>query len=324
MLERILAQIKPVSNSNVIVGFETADDAGVYRLSDEIALVQTVDFFTPVVDDPFEYGAIAAANSLSDIYAMGAKPIFALSIIGFPEGEIDEAVMGEIVRGGSQTMSQAGLPVLGGHSVQDQEIKFGYCVTGTTHPDRVFRNSKAQEGDLLVLTKPLGTGIITTGVKFSKAPEDVVRTAIDLMLELNATAATCLDGLNPNAVTDVTGFGLVGHAFEMARASNCSFVFDVKKIPILEGVRQLCKRKCLPGGIMTNEHFVGEGANWEGVESPTKEIVLDPQTSGGLLVSLPKHRADEYLAALEQHGKSASIVGRVEAKDGAFIRFDTA
>lgn len=322
MLDRILAQIEPLENSNVMVGFETADDAGVYRLTDEIALVQTVDFFTPVVDDPFQYGAIAAANSLSDIYAMGAKPLFTLSVIGFPEGQIEEEVMGEIVRGGSEKMRDAGVPILGGHSVQDQEIKFGYCVTGIASPDRVFTNSRAREGDLLVLTKPLGTGIITTGVKFSKASETVVQSAVDLMLELNSTAASCLDDLQPHAVTDVTGFGLVGHAFEMARASKSTFVFEAQKIPVLSGVRELCERNCLPGGIMTNEHFVGKAADWSGVGSPTKEILLDPQTSGGLLVSIAEPDATRFLDALREKGRPGWVIGRVESKGSVFVRFE--
>ncbi|MGC8793912.1 MAG: selenide, water dikinase SelD, partial [Bryobacteraceae bacterium] len=233
-LDRVLAALPRVADENVLVGFDTADDAGVYRLTPECALVQTVDFFTPIVDDPFTFGAIAAANSLSDIYAMGARPLCALSIVAYPaKGDPEE--LREILRGGAEKMREAGCALLGGHSVADDEIKFGYAVTGTVHPARVITNSGAKPGDVLALTKPLGTGVIATALKRGTADPQQVAASIASMLELNREAAAALEDLQVHAMTDVTGFGLIGHAREMAVASGVTLEIEVEAVSLLPG-----------------------------------------------------------------------------------------
>lgn len=322
MLEEALANIQPIADPNVLVGFEKADDAGVYRLSEDLAVVQTVDFFTPVVDDPFVYGKIAAANALSDIYAMGAKPLFALSVVGFPSGTLENSILTEILQGGTSKMNEAQVPVIGGHSVQDQELKFGYCVTGSIRPAEVLTNAGARPGDALFLTKPLGTGIITTGIKFGKASPDVAAAAISVMEELNATAASVLSRVSVHAVTDVTGFGFVGHAFEMARASQVTFQLNAAAVPILKGTSALAGKGMLPKGIQTNERYVGTTVNWGGVGQAERQILLDPQTSGGLLVSVAADAKLELIQKWQSLGVRASEVGRVtELEGGTYLRF---
>lgn len=322
MLEEVLSGIQPIADPNVLVGFDKADDAGVYRLSDDLAMVQTVDFFTPVVDDPFVYGKIAAANALSDIYAMGAKPLFALSVVGFPSGLLETSVLAEILQGGTSKMNEAQVPVIGGHSVQDQELKFGYCVTGSIRPADVLTNAGARPGDVLFLTKPLGTGIITTGIKFGKTSTDVAEAAISVMEELNATAASVFSQFAVHAVTDVTGFGFVGHAFELARASKVTLQLNAAGVPILKGTAALARKGMLPGGIKTNARYVGTTVDWGSVGQTEQQILLDPQTSGGLLVSVA---ADAKLGLLQKWhslGVRASEVGRVtELEEGTYLRF---
>lgn len=322
MLERVLAKIEPYPDSNVLVGFDKADDAGVYRLNDEMALVQTVDFFTPVVDDPFIYGQVSAANALSDVYAMGGTPLFALGVLGFPEGTVDEEILADIVRGGTDKMKEASVPVIGGHSIQDAEMKFGYCVTGKVRPGDVVTNAGACPGDVLLLTKPLGIGIITTGVKFGKASPEQVQAAIQVMLELNHVAGGLLAPHGAHAATDITGFGLVGHSYEMARASEVTLVFQCDAIPNIDGAAELAEKGMLPGGIMTNEVYVGEAVSWEGVTELQKQIVLDPQTSGGLLISLEEEAGKELLSELLQAGITAYCVGRVLPQEDVLIRFE--
>jgi selenide, water dikinase len=303
-----------------MVGFENADDAGVYVLSEEQALVQTVDFFTPVVDDPDVYGQIAAANALSDVYAMGARPLFALSVVGFaPGGGVDEEVLASILRGGSRKMAEARVPVIGGHSVQDPEIKVGYCVTGTVDPRRVWKNAGARPGDVLFLTKPLGTGIITTGVKFGKTPPAVLDEAVAVMLELSAAAQEAVLDLAVHGATDVTGYGLVGHAFEMARASDATLLIEAAAVPIIEGTAELARKGMLPGGILSNEAYAGSAVAWGSVEAPLRQILLDPQTSGGLLLAVDASDADTAASRL---GARARRIGRVLARQGPLIRFE--
>lgn len=318
----MLAKIEPYPDSNVLVGFDKADDAGVYRLNDEMALVQTVDFFTPVVDDPFIYGQVSAANALSDVYAMGGTPLFALGVLGFPEGTVDEEILADIVRGGTDKMKEASVPVIGGHSIQDAEMKFGYCVTGKVRPGDVVTNAGACPGDVLLLTKPLGIGIITTGVKFGKASPEQVQAAIQVMLELNDVAGGLLAPHGAHAATDITGFGLVGHSYEMARASEVTLVFQCDAIPNIDGAAELAEKGMLPGGIMTNEGYVGEAVSWEGVTELQKQIVLDPQTSGGLLISLEEEAGKELLSELLQAGITAYCVGRVLPQEDVLIRFE--
>ncbi len=312
MLQRILAGAPRWEDPNVLVGYEQADDAGVYRWSDDAAIVQSVDFFTPVVDDPFVYGQIAAANALSDIYAMGGQPRFALSVVGFPADRLDEAVLAEIFRGGAEKMREAGVSIVGGHSVQDPEIKFGFCVTGFVHPRRFYTNAGAQPGDHLLLTKPLGTGIIATGIKFNKAPAHVVDNAVRWMRQLNSFASERFPAHSVHAITDITGNGFLGHAYEMARASQATLVVDAASVPILEGVQELAMRDMLPGGIESNRRYVGEQVAWNGLPLSSQQILLDPQTSGGLLISVPEPDASQLAQELNEAGGYALPVGRVE------------
>ena len=278
-MDQALAGLPRGNNPDVLVGFDTRDDAGVFRLSPDLALVQTVDFFTPIVDDPYTFGAIAAANSLSDIFAMGGKPLSALSILCYPgKGDID--VLREILRGGSDKMGEAGCVVLGGHSVSDEEIKFGYAVTGTVHPDRVRTNAGAKAGDVLVLTKPLGTGVISTALKRGIAREEHVTSAIRSMLMLNL-APTVAHGC-----TDVTGFGLLGHAREMALASEVTLEIEADRLPFLPGALDYARAGAVPGGTGNNREFVAPCVKIERDLSPEMEALLyDPQTSGGLLIA---------------------------------------
>ena len=310
-----MANLPRSRDPNVLVGFESADDAGVYLIDEERAIVQTVDFFTPVVDDPRTYGAIAAANSLSDIYAMGASPLFALSIVGFPSGKIDTSILTEIVRGGAEKMQEAGVSIIGGHSVQDPEIKFGYCVTGMIHPGKVWTNTGAKPGDLLFLSKPLGTGIITTGLKYGKTSAAVLTGAVETMMKLNRGIVDAVRGVAVHGATDVTGFGFAGHAFELAKGSQVTLSVNAEAVPILEGTVELARRGLLPGGIMTNRDYVGDTISWGDVDELHQNILLDPQTSGGLLLSVP----EAAQAALKGQ---ATLIGRVETPGTHLLRFE--
>ena len=311
MLQRALANIEVYSDPNVLVGYQTADDAGVYRLDAENALVQTVDFFTPIVDDPYTYGAIAATNALSDVYAMGGIPRLALSLVGFPKDTLDEAILHEILSGGSEKMKQARVAVVGGHSVQDKELKFGYCVTGFVNPDRMYTNSGAQSGDVLILTKPLGTGIVTTGIKAARTPSSLEQEAIEWMLKSSAPVVDLLRGHPVHAVTDITGYGLIGHAFELARGSGVTLALQAEKVPVMAGLEELAEGGLLPQGIESNRRYVGEAISWNGVSEVRQWILLDPQTSGGLLISLPEEDAKQLSKGLEAEGFSGRLIGRV-------------
>jgi selenide,water dikinase len=279
----VLPRVPRLQSANVLVGFDTSDDAGVYKLGEECALVQTVDFFTPIVDDPYTYGAIAAANSLSDIYAMGGRPLTSLSILCWP-GERDLEDLEEILRGGAAKMIEAGCTVLGGHSVKDEEIKFGYAVTGLVDPRRVWTNAGARPGDGLYLTKPLGTGIVTTALKRGLAKESDVAEAVASMLRLNSGA----DGWAVRGATDVTGFGLLGHAREMALASGVTLEIDAGSVPTLPGALDYAARGALPGGLTNNRDFAAPCVEYARALAPEVDAILyDPQTSGGLLLSCP-------------------------------------
>jgi len=298
-LDQVLRRLPRDLNPNLLVGFDKSDDAGVFRLSADLALVQTVDFFTPIVDDPFTFGAIAAANSLSDVYAMGGTPLTALSILAWP-GAHDLEDLEEILQGGAAKMREAGCVVLGGHSVTDPEIKFGYAVTGTIHPDHVKTNAGARPGDTLVLTKRIGTGVISTALKRGIASQDHVNQSIQSMLTLNRAACQAMDGLEIHAVTDVTGFGLLGHAREMAMASSVTLEIDASQVQFLDGAVDYAQAGAIPGGLNNNREFVAEC-----VAGSPGELLYDPQSSGGLLISLPD--ACEYL----KRCPSAYILGRV-------------
>ena len=295
----MLRRLPRVENPNLLVGFETSDDAGVYKLSAECALVQTADFFTPIVDDPATFGAIAAANALSDVYAMGGVPLTALSILCYPaKGDLDD--LEEILRGGAEKIHEAHAVILGGHSVADEEIKFGYAITGTVHPERVWTNAGARAGDLLVLTKPLGTGIISTALKRGLAAEAHVAASVASMLELNRAAADAARSLQVHAATDITGFGLAGHAREMAEASDLTLVFDLAAVPLLAGVADYAAQGAIPGGLRNNREFAGPH-----VAGGAPDFFFDPQTSGGLLLALPPGDAARYAEAFP----AARVIG---------------
>jgi selenide,water dikinase len=319
MLDSVLSRLPRPTDPNVLVGFETSDDAGVYRLTDELALVQTVDFFTPIVDDPYLYGQIAAANSLSDVYAMGGRPINALSIVGFPP-EGDPALLEQIMRGGQSKMDEAGCSILGGHSIRDDEMKFGYAVTGLVNPKRVWRNVGAQPGDALLLTKPLGTGIIATALKQDRASAESLEASIASMTRLNRDAAEALLELDAaggvvHAVTDVTGFGLLGHAREMAAGSKVSLEMDHRAIESLPGALEGARAGYLAGGLKNNREFVGGCVEFAaGVPEEYQHLLYDPQTSGGLLIAIAATAADAVLAALAKRNVRARIIGAVVAK----------
>ena len=303
ILDQVLARIPRWTNENVLVGYDTADDAGVYQLTPELALVQTVDFFTPIVDDARTFGAIAAANALSDVYAMGGKPISALSILAFPaNGDLDELT--EILTGGAEKINEAGSVLLGGHSIKDDEIKFGYAVTGTIHPERVKTNAGARPGDALVFTKRIGTGVISSALKKGIARESDVQAAVDSMLKLNRETCEAMLRFDVHGCTDVTGFGLIGHAREMALASKVTLEIDPLKIQFLPGAVEYAKQGAISGGLNNNREFAASCV--EGT-SEFEDLLYDPQTSGGLLIALPERDA----AQLEMKLPDAYRIGQV-------------
>ena len=309
-LAQVLSKLpKQDFSTDVIVGFETSDDAGVFRLNNQTALVQTVDFFTPIADEPEIYGRIAAVNSLNDIYAMGGIPISALSIVCYPQkGDWD--VLSKIMLGGQNALNEESVVVLGGHSVDDQEIKFGYAITGIIDPKKVLKNSGAKAGDVLVLTKSIGTGVISTGVKFEKASETAKNASLKTMTTSAREASKAMQEIGANGCTDITGFGLLGHAFEMAKASNVTFKIESESVPLLPDIIKLIEQKMLTRGDKNNRVYVGETVRF--IESITKEMqsaLFDPQTAGGLLISLEARKAEKFVKKL----KDAKIIGRVES-----------
>ena len=312
----MLASLPRVENANVLIGFDTADDAGVYRLTAELALVQTVDFFTPIVDDPYTYGSIAAANSLSDVYAMGGRPISALSILAYPaKGDLED--LEQILRGGADKMREAGCALIGGHSVADDEIKFGYAVTGTIHPARVKANAGARPGDALVFTKSIGTGVIATALKRGIAREADVEASIRSMLELNRHACERMLVFDVHGCTDVTGFGLIGHAREMAVASGVTLEIEVDAVTFLPGAIEYARQGAVPGGLKNNREFASCAVGKAHEISPEiEDLLYDPQTSGGLLISLPEPDAAELVRSLE----GARHMGRVRPQEEKPIR----
>lgn len=314
----MLCGVPRVTNSNVLVGYDTADDAGVYRLSADLALVQTVDFFTPIVDDPYTYGAIAAANALSDVYAMGGVAISALSLVAYP-GKGDIEVLRAILTGGAEKMREAGCVILGGHSVNDDEIKFGYSVTGTVHPERIWKNSGARVGDVLVFTKRIGTGVVATALKRGLAQVADVDAAVASMLLLNRGAAEALAGCEVHGCTDITGFGLLGHGRELAKGSGVTLEIEASKVPLLPGALDYARAQAKPGGLKNNKEFASPDVDTAaGLDPDLVDLLYDPQTSGGLLVALPGEDARRFLEQFE----AACLVGRVVAKQDKAIRVD--
>jgi len=298
---------------NVLIGFDTADDAGVYKISPELALVQTVDFFTPIVDDPYTFGQIAAVNALSDVYAMGGRPISSLAMVCFPDKK-DLGILGQILAGGLSKMIEAGCTVIGGHSIRDEEIKFGYAVTGSVHPDRILANGGAKAGDVLVLTKALGTGVISTAIKQGKAEPAWIEAAAKSMTTLNKLAAEAAAELggDVHGATDITGFGLIGHAREVALASNVSLRIDSAKIPLLAGAVESVRAGCVPAGLKANREFAECVVEFgPKVDEITKTLLFDPQTAGGLLLSISANASPQYLRAVQNRGGAAIYVGEV-------------
>jgi len=297
---------------NLIVGFDLADDAGVYRLRDDLAIVQTLDFFTPIVDDPFDYGRIAALNSINDVWAMGGTPITAMAITCFPKKGVDFSILAEIMQGGLEILTQNGVVLIGGHSVDNQQIMFGYSVTGIIDPNKVATNSGARPGDVIILTKPIGTGVISTGIKFAKAPADVAGASIKTMLTSGKAAAEAMREFDVRGATDVTGFALMGHAWELACASKVTIVIDSSRLPILPGALELAREGLLTSGDKTNREYVGGDVDvGEGLSKEMGHLLFDPQTAGGLLISIPAARAEALLERLRQTYDRAEIIARV-------------
>ena len=294
-----------------MVGIETADDAGVYQINETTALIQTLDFFTPIVDDPYMFGQIAAANSLSDVYAMGGKPLTAMNIVAFPIGCLPAEVLGDILRGGQDKVIEAGAVIVGGHSIEDSEPKYGLSVTGIVHPDKILTNAGAQPGDLLILTKAIGTGVLSTAAKANLFPEGVAA-AVDSMAALNRTAAEVALQYKVHACTDITGFGLLGHVYEMASGSGVSIKLQSASIPLLPDAAAAAAMGLVPGGAYTNREYFKTVTIDSSVPVYIQDLCFDPQTSGGLLFSVPADRANELLQKLQQAGvKQAAIIGEV-------------
>ncbi len=298
---------------NLLVGIDTSDDAGIYRVSDELALIQTVDYFTPIVDDPYMFGQIAAANALSDVYAMGGEPKTVLNIVGFPVKKLGPDMLAEILKGAAEKVKEAGAIIVGGHSIDDQEPKFGMAVTGYVHPEKFFRNVGAKPGDALVLTKPIGVGILTTGIKRGVVTPEQEEKVIETMATLNKKAAEALEGFEIHAVTDVTGFGLLGHACEMAKGSTVSMTITYDDVPVLDGTYNLADKGIIPGGSKSNYEWLKDDVEFaSSITESSQYILCDAITSGGLLVSLPKEEAKAYVQKLhEQNITTAQIIGEV-------------
>ncbi len=320
-MDSVLATLPKQSDPNVLVGFETGDDAGVYLVAPDLALVQTVDFFTPIVDDPWTFGQIAATNSLSDVYAMGGRPVSALSIVGFPNTGRDLDMLEEIMQGGLAKMQEAGCTVIGGHSLSDEEIKFGYAVTGVVDPNRVLPNRGALPGDRLVLTKRLGTGVISTALKAQKASGDSVRASIESMQTLNRVGSEVAREFEVHAATDITGFGLLGHLRVMALASKVSMVIEHEKVELLPGALEYSRQGYLPGGLKNNLNFIGSCVEFDPkVPQDFRNLMFDPQTSGGLLLVVSEKDSAALLEKLTERGVPARQVGRVVPKTRPLIQ----
>jgi selenide,water dikinase len=310
-----LGGLKIPENPNLLVGIETADDAGVYLLREDLALVQTVDFFTPVVDDPYDYGRISALNSINDVWAMGGTPITALAITCFPKKGLDFHILGEIMRGGLDVLTEHNVALVGGHSVDDPQIMFGYAVTGTIDPQRIITNRGARAGDALILTKPIGTGVVSTGIKFGRADEATTQASLRTMLLAGREAARLMQEYGARAATDVTGFALLGHAWEVARGSGVTVEIDSARVPLIPGALALAAEGLLTSGDKSNRAYVGEDIEMAGaVSRELASLLFDPQTAGGLLISIEEARAAELLARLRETYPEAALVGRVRER----------
>jgi selenide,water dikinase len=312
---------KSTPNPRLLVGLDTSDDAGVFQLTEDLALVQTVDYFTPIVDDPYMFGQIAAANALSDIYAMGGKPITALNIVGFPINKLDKQILAEILRGAGDKLEEAGATLVGGHSIDDTEPKFGMAVTGLIHPKRILTNSTACPGDQLILTKPIGVGILTTAIKRDKLDEESIKQVVQVMATLNKTAAEVAERYEVHAATDVTGFGLLGHASEIARGSKVGLEIEFSKVPILPRTREMALEKTIPGGTKSNHRWLQDKVEYDAeIDEIDQYILCDAVTSGGLLFSVAPGDAVEMVRDLQARGVQGVFIGRVVADHPGFIK----
>jgi selenide, water dikinase len=317
----LLGGLPKITDPNVLVGTSTADDAAIYRIDDERALVLTTDFFTPIVDDPYDFGAIAATNALSDVYAMGGTPLTALNIVGFPEADLDVTVLGEILRGGGEKAREAGIDIVGGHTIKTDEPIYGLAVTGIVHPRRVASNAGGRPGDVLVLTKPLGLGIVTTAAKQDRDSTGAIREAIRLMSVLNRGAAEAMTKVGAHACTDITGFGLLGHLRNMTVASGCAAVVRLSSVPVLEAAWSYVREGIAPGGTHANWRFLGDWVEYHGIDKSAQLVLCDAQTSGGLLIAVEPARADALCAELRSRGTPcAAAVGELEAGRAGLMR----
>jgi len=317
-----LHELPKFKDSDMLVGTETGDDAGVYRLRPDLAIVNTVDFFTPIVDDPYIFGQISAANSLSDVYAMGGDPVTCMNIVCFPKGKMDIEILGEILKGGAEKVKESGAVVIGGHSIIDEEIKFGMAVTGVIHPDKIFRNVGVQEGDVLILTKALGTGIVATALKKGKASDESVNEAVKSMTTLNAAASMVARKHSVHACSDVTGFGILGHALGMASGSGVTLVIESAKMPLLRGAPRLAEKGYITGGCKRNREYLSDKMTIDkSIREGLVEIALDPQTSGGLLLAVAKRHAAKLVEDLHAAGVThATEVGYATSLQKAWVR----
>jgi selenide,water dikinase len=304
---------KQPSDPNLIVGFDTADDAGVYRLRDDLALVQTLDFFTPIVDDPYDYGRIAALNSINDVWAMAGTPITAMAITCFPKKGVDPAILSEIMRGGLETINRYGVTLIGGHSVDNEQIMFGYSITGVIDPNKVATNSGARPSDVIILTKPIGTGVISTGIKKARAVDSVVAGSVETMLTPGKYAAEAMREFGVKAATDVTGFALLGHTWEMACASKVTIEINAAAVPLLDGALELATQGMLTSGDKTNREYVGDDVQIEpSLDENVVKLLFDPQTAGGMLIAISEDTAEALLTTLNKNYPHARIIGRVQ------------
>lgn len=316
-----MGKLPKFHDDNLLVGIETSDDAAIYKVTDDIALIQTVDFFTPIVDDPYMFGQIAAANSLSDVYAMGGEPKIALNIVGFPNC-LDPSVLGEILAGGADKVKEAGAVLVGGHSVQDDEPKYGLCVSGFVHPDKIFKNYGCKPGDVLILTKQIGNGIVNTAIKAEMASERAIKEVTVAMASLNKKAKEVVENHQVNACTDITGFGLLGHCVEMAVASDVTFELHVKDIAYFEDAISYAKMGLVPAGAYKNRGYSGKQVDMSQVEEHYVDLLYDPQTSGGLLISVPPEEVENIMKEFEEKkmDTKVSIIGKVVEKDEKLLR----
>jgi selenide, water dikinase len=305
----------------LLVGLDTADDAGVYKISDEVALVQTLDFFTPIVDDPYMFGQIGAANSLSDVYAMGGKPLTVMNIVAFPINTLDKSILADILAGASDKVKESGATLVGGHSIDDQEPKFGLSVTGTIHPDKIRSNAGAKPCDRLILTKPIGVGILTTAIKQGILEKEALDEVMNVMATLNKTAAEVMANYTVNACTDVTGFGLLGHTMEVAKGGNVGVTVSSTDVPVLSKAKELAEQNVIPGGTRKNLRWLAEDIDYaENISEIDRLILCDAVTSGGLLISVPEAEADALLQELLEKNVTAALIGSVTSENAGRIQ----